>query len=182
MTDRADRQTGAGPADSCAFVALGANLPSDVGAPRATLEQALAALDDGALRLDALSPWYETAPVPVSDQPWFVNAVARFSTRLSPEALLARLHEVEARFGRVRRERWEARVIDLDLIDLDGLVREALPPVLPHPRMTERAFVLLPLADLAPGWRHPVDGRRIAELVAALPAGQQIRRMAEPRQ
>lgn len=182
MTDRAHRQTGAGPADSCAFVALGANLPSDVGTPRATLEHALAALDGDTLRLEALSPWYETAPVPVSDQPWFVNAVARFSTSLSPEALLARLHEVEARFGRVRRERWEARVIDLDLIDVDGVVREAPPPVLPHPRMTERAFVLLPLADLAPGWRHPVDGRPIVELVAALPAGQQIRRMAEPRQ
>jgi 2-amino-4-hydroxy-6-hydroxymethyldihydropteridine diphosphokinase len=181
MTDRAHRQTGAGGADSCAFVALGANLPSAFGAPRATLEQALAVLDDGVLHLRELSPWYETAPVPASDQPWFVNAVARFATGLAPEAVLARLHEVEARFGRVRRERWEARVIDLDLIDLDGLIREE-PPVLPHPRMTERAFVLLPLADIAPDWRHPVDGRPIAELIAALPPGQQIRRMAEPRQ
>jgi len=182
MTDPAHRQSCPDPAESCVFVALGANLPSAFGPPRATLEQALAALEDEALRLVELSPWYETAPVPAADQPWFVNAVARFATTLSPEELLARLHAVEARFGRVRRERWEARAIDLDLIDHGGLVRPAPAPVLPHPRMAERAFVLLPLADVAPDWRHPVDGRSIAELIAALGGCQQIRRMAEPQQ
>lgn len=182
MTEATHRQTALASDDSCVFVALGANLPSAFGPPRATLKQALAVLQDDALRLDALSPWYETAPVPAADQPWFVNAVARFSTTLSPEDLLARLHAVEARFGRVRRERWEARAIDLDLIDYCGLVRPGPAPVLPHPRMAERAFVLMPLADLAPDWRHPVDGRPIADLLAVLAGEQQIRRMAVPRQ
>jgi 2-amino-4-hydroxy-6-hydroxymethyldihydropteridine diphosphokinase len=97
---------------------------------------------------------------------------------LGPCDLLARLHAIEASFGRARRVRNEARPLDLDLIDYDGTVRDGTDggPVLPHPRAHERAFVLLPLADLAPGWRHPVSGARAAALLAALPAdGPRIR-------
>ena len=164
---------------SCVYVALGANLPSAFGPPRATLEAALVRLEGPDLRIDARSPWYETAPVPDMDQPWYVNGVARLATSLSPEALLARLHETEAAFGRIRVARWEARAIDLDLIDHCGLLRDEGAPALPHPRMADRAFVLLPLADVAPDWRHPRDGRAIAVLIAALPPGQRIRRLEE---
>lgn len=161
-----------------ALIGLGANLPSAVGPPRATGEAALAWLDSHGARVLRRSRWYRSAPVPVSDQPWFVNAVAELAWDGAPEALLALLHQAEAALGRVRRERNEARAIDLDLLAMDGLVRDK-PPILPHPRLHERAFVLRPLAELAPDWRHPVLGRPIAELIAGLPPGQDIEPMGE---
>jgi 2-amino-4-hydroxy-6-hydroxymethyldihydropteridine diphosphokinase len=157
------------------YIGLGANLPHpQYGAPRQTLEAALAALDHRAVRPLRLSPWYRTAPVPVSDQPWYLNAVAEVSTDLSPDALLAEMHAVEADFGRVRSARNAARFVDLDLLDFRGEVAEgaAGKATLPHPRLAERAFVLRPLADLAPDWRHPVSGLPIGALVAGLPADQ----------
>jgi 2-amino-4-hydroxy-6-hydroxymethyldihydropteridine diphosphokinase len=163
--------------DTVVLIGLGANLGSSHGGPRTTLEAALAELVQSDIRLVAVSPWYESAPVPVSDQPWFVNGVALLETELRPEALLARLHELEQTFGRTRRERWEARVLDLDLLDYRGLVRAGPAPILPHPRMADRAFVLFPLRDLVPDWRHPVTGQTVDELIAALPSDQQIRRM-----
>jgi len=179
MTDRPHRKTAPERQESCAFVALGANLPSPWGPPRATLEAALVRLQDTEIRLVRQSSWYETAPVPDLDQPWYVNAVVELATTLDPGALLARLHQIEAAFGRVRRERWEARAIDLDLIDQDGIVSAGPEPILPHPRMAERAFVLIPLAEVAPAWRHPVNGRPIAGLIAALPPGQRMRKLAD---
>lgn len=122
------------------------------------------------LRLVALSRLWDSAPVPASAQPRFVNAVLRAEGTPEPEALLAALHALEARFGRVRAEVNAARTLDLDLLDLNGLVRAAPPPVLPHPRLGERAFVLAPLADVAPLWRHPVSGATVEALLAALPA------------
>lgn len=160
------------------LIAIGSNLPSPaLGTPAQVCEQALRRLDSGDIRLCAVSRFFETAPVPVSDQPWYVNAVARVETSLPPADLLARLHAVEQAFGRVRRQVNEARVLDLDLLDYGGLCRGD-GPVLPHPRMGERAFVLLPLRDVAPDWRHPVDGRSLADLIAALPADQGIRPVA----
>jgi 2-amino-4-hydroxy-6-hydroxymethyldihydropteridine diphosphokinase len=123
-----------------------------------------------------------TAPVPVSDQLWYVNAVAIVATGLSPAGVLAGLHAVEQRFARTRRVRNEARTLDLDILDYEG--RISAPgswPELPHPRLAGRAFVLYPLAELAPEWRHPVTGEGVAELVAGLPAGQAIERIpADP--
>jgi len=146
--------------------------------PRATLEAALAALPAYGIAVAALSPWYASAPVPASDQPWYVNAVARIETALSPEAALAALHAVEREFGRERGAPNAARTVDLDLLAWGRLVRLAgLPPLLPHPRMGLRAFVLAPLADLAPQWRHPLGGRTAAALLAALPPGQAARRL-----
>ena len=160
------------------LIGLGANLPSVAGAPPATLAAALAALAEAEVRLVRRSPWYRSAPVPAGDQPWYVNGVVLVATPLSPAELLAVLHRVEASFGRIRRTRNEPRPLDLDLLDYDGRFRQE-PPVLPHPRLHERAFVLLPLRDVAPDWRHPASGAGLAELIAALPPGQEIERMAD---
>lgn len=159
------------------FVAVGSNLPLAAGgSPLESCERALQALTDEPVDILARSPWYRSSPVPVSGQPDFVNGVVRVATPLGPGGLLAALHAVEDRLGRTRKIRNEARIIDLDLIAYDGLCRAADPsgdgPVLPHPRLEQRAFVLLPLRDIAAGWRHPRSGRTLSDLIADLPAGQ----------
>jgi 2-amino-4-hydroxy-6-hydroxymethyldihydropteridine diphosphokinase len=143
------------------------------------LEAALGELGRRDIRTRRLSPWYRSAPVPVSDQPWYVNAVAEISTDLPPDGLLAEMHAVEAAFGRVRSARNAARFIDLDLLDFCGEIAPggAGKATLPHPRLAERAFVLRPLADLAPDWHHPASGLPIDALVARLPADQVIERL-----
>ena len=162
------------------FVGVGANLTHErYGTPQDTLEAALEELGHRGARTLRLSPWYRTAPVPASDQPWYVNAVAEVASELPADALLAELHAVEAEFGRRRTVPNAARPIDLDLLDYHGEIAPSGPgrAILPHPRMTGRAFVLRPLADLAPGWRHPVTGQPIGELLAALPADQVAERI-----
>jgi len=162
------------------FIGAGANLSHPVhGAPRQALEAAFAALGERGVSVIRVSPWYRTAPVPASDQPWYVNAVAEVVTKLAPDELLAVLHEVEQAFGRVRTVVNAARMIDLDLLDFRGEMAAGGPgrAILPHPRMAARAFVLRPLADLAPAWRHPVTGTPIQALLAALPAGQTVERL-----
>ncbi|MGE3477476.1 MAG: 2-amino-4-hydroxy-6-hydroxymethyldihydropteridine diphosphokinase [Rhodospirillaceae bacterium] len=157
------------------LIGVGANLPSAAGSPRQTCEAALVHLGRLGVVIAARSPWYETAPVPVSDQPWFVNAVARVETRLSPAGLLAALHLTEAAFGRLRTVTNAARTLDLDLLAYRDEVRTGGAPLLPHPRLHERAFVLFPLRDLAPAWRHPILGETAENLAARLPE-QGIRR------
>ncbi|MCU0986539.1 MAG: 2-amino-4-hydroxy-6-hydroxymethyldihydropteridine diphosphokinase [Acetobacteraceae bacterium] len=154
------------------LLGLGSNLRRADGATPAETVRAAAAIIGAlpGLRAAALSRLWDSAPVPASDQPRFVNAVLRAEGEADPAALLAALHAIEARFGRVRGERNAARTLDLDLLDLDGLVRSAPSPVLPHPRLAQRAFVLAPLAEVAPGWRHPVTGEAVETLLAALPA------------
>ena len=133
------------------LVALGANLPSPLhGGPRETLEAAMSALGEAGLTVAARSFWYETAPVPMSDQPWYVNGVASVTTDLAPDDVLSLLHEIEAAFGRVRAEVNAPRVLDLDLLAYGDIVSTGW-PVLPHPRLHERAFVLRPLAMWHPG-------------------------------
>lgn len=157
------------------FIGAGANLPHErYGPPRQTLEAALLELGRRGVRPVRLSPWYRTAPVPASDQPWFVNLVAAVESALPADALLAELHAVEAAFGRARTVPNAARPIDLDLLDYRGEIAAGGPgrATLPHPRMADRAFVLRPLADLAPDWRHPVTGQPIRVLLEALPADQ----------
>jgi len=130
------------------------------------------------VRLVRRSPWYRSPPLPASAQPWYVNGVALVETKHSPADLLALLHRIEARFGRMRGEANAERSIDLDLLDYEGRVSIAGDPlVLPHPRLHERAFVLLPLRDVAPDWRHPRLGLTIADLVAALGEAPGIERI-----
>lgn len=154
------------------LLGLGANLPSSAGPPLATLEAALALLAASGVKIVARSRWYRTAPVPASSQPWFVNGVVAVETGLSPSELIALLQKIELAFGRRRGVANEARTLDLDILDYDGRVEEGLGLVLPHPRMHQRAFVLLPLAEIAPDWRHPKLGQTVSALIAALPAEQ----------
>jgi 2-amino-4-hydroxy-6-hydroxymethyldihydropteridine diphosphokinase len=159
------------------LVGFGGNLPGHGGAPpRATLAWALGRVNAlPGLGFRAVSRLWDSAPVPPSGQPRYVNAVAAYAGEAEPAALLAALNAIEAEAGRVRGERNAARMLDLDLLDLNGLVRTAPPPVLPHPRLAGRGFVLRPLAEAAPGWRHPVTGATVAALIAALPPDEDCR-------
>lgn len=165
------------------LIGIGGNLVSAVyGPPRATCGAALEALESRGTRIAARSRWYESAPVPISDQPWYVNAVVAVETALGPEDLIAELLAVEAVLGRERGELNAARIVDLDLVAYDdriliGETREQ--PNVPHPRLAERAFVLLPLADIAPDWRHPATGQGLSDMISALPKDQACRPMTD---
>lgn len=158
-----------------ALIALGSNLPGVGGAtPEANIRRAAGGLAGHGIRVLSLSPLYRTAPVPPSGQPDFVNAVALAETSLAPAAVLTALLEVERALGRVRAVKNEARIIDLDLLALGDTVLTGREDgmgglVLPHPRLHERRFVLEPLCDVAPGWRHPTLGKTARDLLAGLP-------------
>jgi 2-amino-4-hydroxy-6-hydroxymethyldihydropteridine diphosphokinase len=156
------------------LVAIGANLPSpDRGPPLATCRAALPALEAAGVHVIQSSRWYRSAPLPASEAPWYINGVARVGTDLAPAALLSLLHRIEDDFGRRRGVPNAPRTLDLDLLAHGD--RTTVPgqwPALPHPRLHERAFVLLPLAEVAPDWRHPVSGARIGALIKALPPSQ----------
>lgn len=163
------------------LIALGGNIPAADRTPaEATVRGAARALDGVlGLRLVAVSACHATPPDPPSDQPDYLNMVARLEGEADPAALLAELHRREAEAGRVRTGVMNlARPLDLDLIEHHGLVREAPPPVLPHPRAHARAFVLVPLAQVAPDWRHPILKRSAAELLAHLDT-RHIRRLPD---
>lgn len=160
------------------LIGIGSNLahpPAET--PLATVAAALAALPGAGIEVRARSGWYSSAPVPLSDQPWFVNGVAMVTSGLPPQALLAALLAVEADFGRIRGEPNAARTLDLDLLDYDSRLYDTPALVLPHPRLHQRRFVLAPLCEIAPQWRHPRLGRSAAELLARLPLEQEVRRI-----
>jgi 2-amino-4-hydroxy-6-hydroxymethyldihydropteridine diphosphokinase len=145
-------------------IALGSNL----GDSLTTLENALKTLaQTPGIVLQAVSSWYLTKAVG-PPQPDYLNGCALLGVQMSPEALLETLLAIEAKFGRVRREPWGPRTLDLDLLLFDDLILETQSLQIPHPRMNERAFVLVPLAEIAPDWVEPVSGHAIAQLVLAV--------------
>jgi 2-amino-4-hydroxy-6-hydroxymethyldihydropteridine diphosphokinase len=148
------------------LIALGANLPSRAGPPDETLRAALMELGGSEIEVARISPFYRSPAWPEPRDPAYANAVAMLRTSLAPDRLMARLHETETGFGRHRSARNAPRTLDLDLIDYDGRVEDG-PPTLPHPRIAERNFVLIPLRDVAPGWIHPVSGLSVEQLIAA---------------
>lgn len=184
------------------LVALGGNLPGPAGPPEVAIPTAIDRIRaglTGAERLRGQSALYRTPCFPAGAGPDFVNAVIDLDLSGAPRAILDRLHALEAAFGRRRLRRWGGRTLDLDLLDVGGAV---LPDVstfsywrdlaesrqgadapdqliAPHPRLQDRAFVLVPLRDAAPDWRHPVSGLGAAEMLARLDPDEiaQIRRL-----
>jgi 2-amino-4-hydroxy-6-hydroxymethyldihydropteridine diphosphokinase len=175
-----------------ALVAFGANLPFRGDGPAATLHLAVAALEEEGLAVLAVSRFFATPCFPAGAGPDYVNAAAVLDCGqvIDLASILACLHRVEARFGRERTQRWGMRTLDIDLLAMgDSVLPDAetqdqwrlLPPseqvrvtpdrlILPHPRLQDRAFVLVPLADVAPGWVHPRTGKSVSQMLAALPA------------
>ncbi len=171
------------------LIALGSNTPGAAGDPQAVLEAAVTALGRHGLGVAARSRWWRTPAHPPGSGPDFVNGAIRVEAALTPGEVMARLHAVEKALGRTRRRRWEPRVCDLDLLAagdavlpdraevgrwmrLDpGKQAEVAPDrlLLPHPRLHERAFVLAPLAEVAPDWQHPLTGLTVREMRDALP-------------
>lgn len=161
------------------LIGMGSNLTTEeFSSSKKILEAAMDALSEHGVKVLKCSKFYETEPVPKSDQPWYVNAVIAVKTSLGPLELLKKLHEIEKMLGRVRRERWEARVIDLDLLCYDDFVtpeknewREAAKistagqPVIPHARLHQRDFVLIPLQDVSATWVHPVLGENVEKML-----------------
>jgi 2-amino-4-hydroxy-6-hydroxymethyldihydropteridine diphosphokinase len=145
------------------YLALGTNL----GNRFANLQAAIASLPP-AIRVLDRSPVYETPPWGLTDQPAFLNMVLKGETNLAPLALLAHLKHLETELGRLPAVRWGPRLIDMDILFYDELILNAPELTIPHPRLHERAFILVPLADLEPGLVHPVLGNSVRELLAAV--------------
>jgi len=177
-----------------ALIAVGSNQNSIWGRPQDTVLQAARVLSD---RLGAdvrQSALYATPAFPSGAGPDFVNAAFRVETRSAPDLILAKLHEIEAEAGRTRDVRWGQRTLDLDLIAVGGAVlpdpqtfktwrdlsleaQQIDAPhelILPHPRLQDRAFVLVPLVDVAPDWVHPVSGKSTRQMLEALPAADRL--------
>lgn len=177
---------------SVGFVALGANLPAGDTPPNVTLIRAMDLLFETSVMEIARSRLYRTPAFPDPSAPPYVNACVSLQTELSAKALLELLHRIEDKLGRMREQRWGARIVDLDLLSYGAAVvpdREThdawagLPPqaqmartpdelILPHPRIADRGFVLVPLAEIAPLWRHPVSGLSIQQMLERRPKAE----------
>ena len=151
------------------LIALGANMPSRAGAPFETLRAALATLEEAGVTVLKVSSLLETTAWPDPTDPPFVNAAASHQTALNPLALLELLHATETAYGRVRSRVNAPRPLDLDLLAHGNTVVTSELLSLPHPLIARRRFVLEPLAEIAPHWRHPISGLTTLEMLAALP-------------
>ncbi len=157
------------------LVGMGGNLDSIFGSVYQTAERAYALLEEKGCRIGRSSGWYKTAPVPLSDQPWYRNRVFSVETEKTAREVLDVLLAVEAELGRVRTVRNAPRVLDLDLLAYHGEIIDEPPElIVPHPRMHLRAFVLYPLREIAPDWVHPESGQNVSEMIENLPPGQEI--------
>lgn len=158
-----------------AYIALGSNL----GDRELNLLRAVAEIGRlPSAKVTGLSPFYETSPVGVTDQPFFCNAVLRLATGQPPLELLHGLQRIENEvFRRSRDRHWGPRTMDLDLLLYGDCVMESAELTLPHPRLAERRFVLQPLCDLAPQLAHPLLGRSMAQLLASLQSAEKVTRI-----
>lgn len=158
-----------------AYISIGSNLGDRV----ANCMLAVSMLSSFA-RVTAASSAYETEPVGPKDQPDFINCAACIETDMPPENLLAELRSIEDSLGRIRRERWRERSIDLDIVFYDGLVMNTDELTIPHPRAHLRRFVLEPLAEISPGLVHPILGATVSELLHSLGDGEKVVKTAPP--
>lgn len=156
------------------LVGLGANLPSRYGRPEQTVEAAIKALEAAGVEIVATSGLWRSAPVPLSDDPWYCNAVVSVRADMTAEALLGILQGIEKDFGREDNVRNAPRVIDLDLLVFNNDIVDTPALTLPHPRMHERAFVLVPLREIAPEWVHQVMNKTIDEMLSVLDGEQRL--------
>ncbi|MDP3868959.1 2-amino-4-hydroxy-6-hydroxymethyldihydropteridine diphosphokinase [Phenylobacterium sp.] len=161
--------------DGAVIVALGGNMAGDYGSSEALLEAALARFAQAGLPVVARSSWWNSAAWPDPTANEYRNGVALVETKLAPLQALHTLFSIEAEFGRVRSEKNAPRTLDLDLIAYGRAVVAADDLVLPHPRAHERLFVMGPLAEIAPGWRHPTLGATARDLAAAAAVGLDAR-------
>ena len=156
-----------------AYLGLGSNL----GDRQKQIERALDLLQqDGSVRIVSSSALYETEPVGVEDQPTFLNGAVKIATQRSPRSLLALLQSIERSLGRDRTVRWGPRRIDLDLLLYGDLQIQQPDLIVPHPELPNRAFVLIPLAEVAPDMVHPVLGKTVIELLRCVPGRETVRR------
>lgn len=173
------------------LIGLGSNLiTAEYATSKEILEAAINQLNESNIKVVNASSYYETEPVPKSDQPWFVNSVVQVETNLSAPELLKVLHDIEHNLGRVRRERWEARIIDMDILcyhdevfpsrEKWAMVSKNIDPgcaVIPHGRLHERDFVLIPMLDVAPDWIHPIFRKSTKNMLELLVSVGIVRKM-----
>jgi len=176
------------------YVAFGSNLESEHTSSLEVLIEAMRLIADKGHKLISVSEYYQTPAFPAGLGPDYVNFVAEYETLSTPEEILAQLHNIEDQLGRVRHLRWGDRVVDLDLLSFDARILPSedvvhewlkLPAdqqskktpnsiILPHPRLQDRAFVLIPMADIAPNWCHPILGKTVTEMLAEIPEGDKL--------
>jgi len=158
------------------LIGLGSNVEGPWGSPEDTVRTALERLDGSQTKLVKASRLLSSKPFGPIDQPDYINAAAIITTSLNPERLMRHLHDLELQADRRRTVRWGPRTLDIDLLDYDGLVLTGdgetkghqKPLLLPHPGIVDRAFVLAPVDEIAPQWRHPLTGKTAGQMLAEL--------------